>query len=313
MLRVVRVLAPNPSVYTLGGTNTWVVGEDPSIVIDPGPDDEEHLDEVARAAGEVGLVLVTHDHPDHAPGAARFARAVSAPLRGWRLSDGLRVRDGETFHVGRVAITALHTPGHTADHVAFWIQGAGALFTGDAVLGRGTSFIDPPEGDLARYLRSLERMRDLGARVLYPGHGPVVFDAAGKLREYLEHRREREAQVLRAFASARTIAEAVEEIYAGYPANVHPLAARSVLAHLIKLEHEGRVRRRGRGDGATWEASEPAACARCGRPVAGRGRYCASCSLILLQEGSEQGTETSAPPEAGPAADPSGERRATGD
>jgi glyoxylase-like metal-dependent hydrolase (beta-lactamase superfamily II) len=285
VLRVVRVLAANPGIYTLEGTNTWVVGEDPSIVIDPGPDDEEHLGEVARAAGEVGLVLVTHDHPDHAPGAVRFARAATAPVRGWRLSDGLRVRDGETFHVGRVTITALHTPGHTADHVAFWIQAAGALFTGDAVLGRGTSFIDPPEGDLARYLRSLERMRDIGPRVLYPGHGPVVFGADAKLREYLEHRREREQQVLRAFASPRTIADAVEEIYTDYPPEVHPLAARSVLAHLIKLENEGRVRRRGKGDVATWETTEPAACARCGRPVAGRGRYCSNCSLILLQEG----------------------------
>jgi glyoxylase-like metal-dependent hydrolase (beta-lactamase superfamily II) len=287
VLRILRVLAPNPSVYTLDGTNTWVIGEDPTIVIDPGPDDDGHLGEVARVAGSVGLVLVTHDHPDHAPGAVSFARASGAPLRAWRMSEGLRVRDEETFRVGEVSISALHTPGHTADHVAYWIASVGAMFTGDAVLGRGTSFIDPPEGDLARYLRSLERMRDLGPRVLYPGHGPVVFDAGAKLAEYLEHRHEREEQVLRAFAAARTIADAVEEIYAEYPVDVRPLAARSVLAHLIKLEQEGRVRRAGKGDSATWEASEPAACARCGRPVAGRGRYCASCSLILLQEGAQ--------------------------
>lgn len=285
MLRILRVLAPNPSVYTLEGTNTWVIGEEPTIVIDPGPADDGHLAEVARVAGSVGLVLVTHDHPDHAPGAASFARARGAPLRAWRMSEGLRVRDEETFRVGEVSITALHTPGHTADHVAYWIASVGAMFTGDAVLGRGTSFIDPPEGDLARYLRSLERMRDLGPRVLYPGHGPVVFDADAKLREYLDHRREREGQVLRAFVVPRTIADAVEEIYAAYPVDVRPLAARSVLAHLIKLEQEGRVRRTGKGESARWEVSEPAACARCGRPVAGRGRYCASCSLILLQEG----------------------------
>ena len=294
MLRVLRVLAPNPSVYTLEGTNTWVIGEDPTIVIDPGPDDDGHLREVANVAGTVGLVLVTHDHPDHAPGAATFARASGAPLRAWRMSDGLRVRDEETLRVGDVSITAMHTPGHTADHVAYWVGATGALFTGDAVLGRGTSFVDPPEGDLARYLRSLERMRELGPRVLYPGHGPVIFDADAKLREYLDHRREREAQVLLAFASPRTIADAVEDIYAEYPADVRPLAARSVLAHLIKLEQEGRVRRQGKGEDATWEVSEPAACARCGRPVAGRGRYCASCSLILLQEKAPDGSEGTA-------------------
>lgn len=300
MLRILRVLAPNPSVYTLEGTNTWVIGDDPTIVIDPGPDDAGHLREVARVAGAVGLVLVTHDHPDHAPGATAFARDRGAPLRAWRLSDGLRVRDEETFRVGEITITALHTPGHTADHVAYWIGATGALFTGDAVLGRGTSFIDPPEGDLARYLRSLDRMRELGPRVLYPGHGPVIFDAAAKLREYLDHRQEREQQVLRAFASARTIEDAVEEIYAEYPIDVRPLAARSVLAHLIKLEQEGRVRRHGKGDAATWEVSEPVACARCGRPVAGRGRYCASCSLILLQEGATAAIEAEAgePPAA---------------
>jgi glyoxylase-like metal-dependent hydrolase (beta-lactamase superfamily II)/ribosomal protein S18 acetylase RimI-like enzyme len=292
MIRIERILAPNPSVYTLEGTNAWVVGRDPSIVIDPGPDDlPEHQDELARAAGEVAHVLVTHDHPDHAPGAAAFAARVGAPLWAAKLAGAEPIRDGATFRGGGVEIAAVLTPGHTPDHVAFWIASERALFTGDAVLGRGTSVIDPPEGDLARYVASLRRMLDLGPRTIYPGHGPIVADGRAKLEEYLGHRDERERQVLDALASgAASIDEIVERIYEGYPRDVFPLAARSVLAHLKKLETEGRVERVGRGDAAPWTLSEPRACARCGRPVRSRARYCTSCNLIMLQEGAPEVT-----------------------
>ncbi len=306
MLRVVRVLAPNPSEYTLQGTNTWVVGGEttdardeglpgvPSastIVIDPGPDDPTHLDEVARAAGpRVAAVLLTHDHPDHAPGALPFATRVGAPLYAFRLPGAEHLRDGQQVHTAGLAVTAVHTPGHTSDHVAFHVPAVGALFTGDAVLGRGTSFIDPPDGDLAQYLRSLTRMQELAPRTIYPGHGPVVLDACAKLQEYLDHRAEREEQVVDSISHGpRGIAEIVAGIYAAYPPRVHELAARSVLAHLLKLEAEGRAMHTGRGDGTRWEAVAPRSCDRCGKPVRGRGRYCGSCSLILLQEGSGAG------------------------
>lgn len=286
MLRIVRVLAPNPDVYTLEGTNTWIVGDDPCTVIDPGPDIAAHLDEVARAAGRVGAVLVTHDHPDHAPGARRFALRVGAPLRAFRLEGAEHLRDGEELRVGALGWRALHTPGHASDHLVFHLPEEGALFTGDAVLGRGTSFIDPPDGDLVQYLRSLKRMQDLMPRTLYPGHGPVVLRAAEKLQEYVDHRAEREEQVLAALAASHdTIAEMVRAIYADHPSAVHPLAARSVLAHLLKLRSEGRVERSGTGEDARWTAVIPRSCERCGRPVKGRARYCSSCSLILLQEG----------------------------
>ena len=285
MLRIVRVLAPNPDVYTLEGTNTWVVGAEPSIVIDPGPDIPAHLEEVARAAGSVAAVLVTHDHPDHAPGAAAFAANVGAPLYAFRLDGAEHLRDGQAVRAGTLKVTVVHTPGHTGDHVVYWLAEEGALFTGDAVLGRGTSFIDPPEGDLAKYLRSLERMRDLGPRTIYPGHGPVVLDAKAKLEEYLAHRAEREDQVLAAMADGpRTVDAMVERIYADYPVDVHPLAARSVLAHLLKLESEGRAQRKGKGDDATWSVSTPRSCARCGRPVRGRAKLCGPCSLAVLQD-----------------------------
>jgi glyoxylase-like metal-dependent hydrolase (beta-lactamase superfamily II) len=293
MLPILRILAPNPSVYTLEGTNTWIVGHDPSIVIDPGPDDPSHLDEVAHEAGPVALVLVSHDHPDHAPGALPFASRVAAPVHAWRLQGAEPIRDRQVFHAGSTTLIAIHAPGHSGDHVVFHVPAASAMFTGDVVLGRGTSFIDPPGGDLAKYLRSLARLQEMRPRVLYPGHGPIVLHAEAKLREYVEHRAEREGQVVSALAQGpQTIADIVEEVYAEYPVDVRPLAARSVLAHLIKLENEGRVTRDGKGDGARWTASEIRACARCGRPVVGRGRYCASCSLILLQEGASEVGET---------------------
>jgi len=286
MLRIERVLAPNPGVFTLEGTNTWIVGEGPSIVIDPGPDDVEHLDEVARSAGDVAAVVVTHDDEDHAPGASRVAALVGAPLRAFRLEGAEHLRDGQTIVAGRVSLVAVHTPGHSSDHVAFHLPQARALFTGDAVLGRGTSFIDPPDGDLGAYMRSLRRMRDLGPCTLYPGHGPVSLRADEKLGEYMDHRAEREDQIVDAMAGgARTIPELVSIIYAAHPPEVHPLAARSVLAHLVKLEAEGRVARSGQGDAAAWQPVLPRECARCGRRVTGRARYCSICSLMILQEG----------------------------
>ena len=297
MLRVLRILAPNPGVYTLEGTNTWIVGADPAVVIDPGPDISEHLDEVAGAAGRVGAVLVTHDHPDHAPGARPFAEQVAAPLYAFRLEGAEHLRDGQALQVGALRIVAVHTPGHTPDHVVFHVPAAGALFTGDAVLGRGTSFIDPPEGDLIQYLRSLKRMQDLGPRNLYPGHGPVVMRGVEKLQEYVDHRAEREAQVLALLADEpRTVAQAVAAIYAAYPPEVHALAARSVLAHLLKLQGEGRVDKQGTGEEAVWRSIAPRACERCGRPVKGRARYCGSCSLILLQEGASAGVPSEPEP-----------------
>jgi glyoxylase-like metal-dependent hydrolase (beta-lactamase superfamily II)/GNAT superfamily N-acetyltransferase len=290
VLRIVRVLAPNADVYTLDGTNTWVVGDPPSIVVDPGPEIPSHLDEVAATAGIVAAVLVTHDHPDHAPAAAAFAGRVGAPLYAFRLGGAQHLHDGQEVDAGSVRLRAIHAPGHTSDHMVFLESDAGALFTGDAVLGRGTSFIDPPSGDLAQYLRSLERMRALGARTIYPGHGPIVLDAAARLEEYVRHRAEREEQVLAAIATSPTTVDAiVEGIYAGYPAEVRPLGARSVLAHLLKLQAEGRVARIGRGDDAAWSAVDPRTCERCGRrPALGRTKLCGPCSLAVLQETADE-------------------------
>lgn len=285
-MRVIRVLAPNPGVRELDGTNTWIVGDAPAIVVDPGPDHEGHLREVARTAGSVGAIALTHDHPDHAAGAPPLAAATGAPVFAARPLEGMeRIRDGDRVSAGTTALSVVAAPGHAPDHVALFAPPSGSLFTGDAVLGRGTSVIDPPEGDLAAYLRSLRKLRELTPRTIYPGHGPVVLRAVAKLDEYLEHRAMRERQVLSALGEGwRTPEEMVAEIYADHPPEVHELAARSVLAHLIKLEVEGRAEKRTRAGVVRWSRIEPRSCERCGRPVRGRVRLCASCTVAVLQE-----------------------------
>jgi glyoxylase-like metal-dependent hydrolase (beta-lactamase superfamily II) len=285
-MRVIRVLAPNPGVRELEGTNTWIVGEAPAIVIDPGPNHAGHLHEVARTAGAVGAIAITHDHPDHAPGALPLAGVTGAAVYAARPVEGMeRIRDGDFVSAGPTTLSVVAAPGHTPDHLTFHEARSRSLFTGDAVLGRGTSVIDPPEGDLAAYLRTLRRLRELSPRTIYPGHGPVVLRAVAKLDEYLEHRAMREEQVLAALGDGwRSPEELVAEIYADHPPEVHELAARSVLAHLLKLEVEGRADKRTKDGVVRWSKIEPRSCERCGRPVRGRVRLCGSCTVAVLQE-----------------------------
>lgn len=286
--RVRRVLASNPGPFTLEGTNTWVVGEDPSIVIDPGPDDPHHLLAVADEAEPVAAIVLTHRHPDHAPGAARLSEAVGAPVYALRPEEDERpIRHNQVIEAGGIGLRAVHTPGHTSDHLAFLLEDRGFLFTGDAVLGRGTSIVDPPDGDMAAYVRSLREMRTLGPRAIYPGHGPVVFDARGRLDAYIAHRAKRERQVVAALLRGpASPEEMVPAIYGGEVAeSMFPYAARSVLAHLLKLEKEGRVARTGRAADGRFQVVEPRSCTRCGRQAAPRSSLCRRCSMDLLQEG----------------------------
>jgi glyoxylase-like metal-dependent hydrolase (beta-lactamase superfamily II) len=241
------ILAPNPGPFTLEGTNTWIVGSNPTLVIDPGPEDAGHVEAVARAAGHVEAILLTHHHPDHAPGAGLLAGITGSPVLAFEPWSGEQaLRHGQIVRAGSASLTAVHTPGHTRDHLVFHDPEARSLFTGDAVLGRGTSVVDPSDGDLGAYLESLRRMLRLEPDVLYPGHGPVVHDGRRKLEEYLRHRDMRERQVLAGLAGGpRTPSELVPGIYFEYPKDLHPVAARTVLAHLLKLERDGRVARVG--------------------------------------------------------------------
>lgn len=283
---ILRVLAPNPGPFTLEGTNTWIVGSRPSLVIDPGPDHREHLREVSREAEPVGAILLTHRHPDHAPGAAALAAETGAPVLAYRpIAGERRLPQGTIVPGGGAILRAVHAPGHTPDHLVFFEEESGALFTGDAVLGRGTSVIDPPEGDMAAYMRSLSVMLALAPRVIYPGHGSVVWSAMEKLREYVDHRKDRERQIMTALEDTpRTAEELVPVIYADYPAELHPAAARSVLAHLRKLAREGRVARIGRPADERFGLASGGECERCGRPVVPGSRLCARCGVAALQE-----------------------------
>jgi glyoxylase-like metal-dependent hydrolase (beta-lactamase superfamily II) len=288
VIRVVRVLAPNPGAFTLAGTNTWIAGRGPSVVIDPGPDDAGHILAVADEAEPVGAILLTHRHPDHTPGARRLAAVTGSAVLAYQPEEGeRRVAPGEVVEAGEVRLRAIHTPGHTPDHLCFLSEPDGLLFTGDTVLGRGTSVIDPPDGDMAAYVRSLATLRALEPSVIYPGHGPIVFTPKGKLDHYLRHRAAREEAVLDAVARGRrTPAEIVTDVYADeVPESVYPVAARSVLAHLLKLEREGAVARTGRHRDERFVPVQAKACARCGRPAAPGSRFCRRCGLAALQEG----------------------------
>jgi len=238
---VQRVVAPNPGPYTGPGTNTWIVDAGTvAVVIDPGPDDDSHLAAIDERLGAttVGVVLVTHSHPDHLPLAGRLAARHRATVRRYP-----ELGDGDIARVGNLHVTALYTPGHSADHLCFWLDDDRALFTGDLVLGRGSSMVTYPEGDVAEYLRSLERVAALQPRILFPGHWDPVTDAMGKLEEYRTHRLEREAQVLAEVGRAPgTAAELTRRVYGHEVDGELMVAAEMTLrAHLKKLADEGRV------------------------------------------------------------------------
>lgn len=243
-----RLLAPNPGLMTLSGTNTYLIGEREVAVIDPGPDLEAHLEAILTAieflGGKLGLVLVTHSHPDHLPGAVALSSRTGAPLAGYSGVRGATVGlvHGQRLTVDGLQIVAIHTPGHASDHMAYYIEGEGVLFTGDHILGEGTTVVSPPDGDMEQYLASLRLLLGLDLQLLLPGHGPPVADPRAKIHEYLEHRMMREDQVVHFLGQGRTtIDELVEAIYVDVPKALHPVARRTVQAHLEKLVREGRV------------------------------------------------------------------------
>jgi glyoxylase-like metal-dependent hydrolase (beta-lactamase superfamily II) len=257
MAAVRRVVAPNPGPYTGPGTNTWIVGAEPVVaVIDPGPDDAAHLAAIEKALGAtaVGVILVTHSHPDHLPLAAELGRRRQVRVARWP-----ELGDGDVVRVGPLELQALHTPGHAPDHLAFWMAADRALFTGDLILGRGSSMVTYPEGDVAAYLRSLERVAALQPRMLFPGHWDPVLEAAAKIEEYRSHRQAREDEVLAELGRGGpgSAAELTRRVYGSEVEGEALLRAAEMTlrAHLKKLADEGRVAVSGPAGGEVYAAS----------------------------------------------------------
>lgn len=240
MTEVTRVVAPNPGPYTGPGTNTWILDAGPvAVVIDPGPDDDSHLAALERRlqGKTVGVVLVTHAHPDHLPLAERFARPHGASVRRHP-----ELGDGDVVRAGNLNVTALHTPGHSADHLSFLLADDSAVFTGDLILGQGSSMVTYPEGDIAAYLRSLDRLAQLEPRILFPGHWDPVTDAMGKIDEYRRHRLEREAQILAEVRrGAGTAPDLTRRVYGALDDRLMAAAEMTLRAHLKKLVDDGLV------------------------------------------------------------------------
>jgi glyoxylase-like metal-dependent hydrolase (beta-lactamase superfamily II) len=253
---VTLVRAPNAGPMTLSGTNTWLIGT-PAWVIDPGPDDSPHVERVwaaARPSGGIAGIVLTHNHLDHSGAVPVLRERSGAPVAAGRepprsgfeepalagLEPDVLLADGD--EIG--PLRAIATPGHSADHLSFLgATGAGTvLFCGDTVLGEGSVFIPPGGGSLAAYLESLRRLQQLELEALCPGHGPVVWDPDAKLREYLEHRLDREQRLLAALETGlRSTAELLDTVWYDAPAPLRPAAALTLESHLDKLAQEGRL------------------------------------------------------------------------
>ncbi len=250
-MRVDRVLAPNPGPYTGPGTNTYVISSAGcAVVLDPGPVIDSHIAAIERTVEqfEILSVLVTHTHPDHAPAAnllgTRFEVPVLGHAPGPEFEPTTTLADGDIIEIGELMLTAVHTPGHTADHLCYRV--ADVVFTGDHIMGGSTVIIE----DAAAYMRSLEKVRDLHPAHLYPGHGPEFPDASAAITEYINHRLERERQIVEAVRKgAATVTDIVRVVYTEIEDALIPAAALQVRTQLQKLVADGRVTwQRGRAD-----------------------------------------------------------------
>lgn len=251
--RIRRMTAPNAGLMTGPGTNTYLVGNEKVAVIDVGCDVSSHVLAVEKVgADRIKWILVTHGHLDHSPGARELGRLTGAPVIGYgtsghapghRFSPQLRVREGFRIEAEDWTLSAIHTPGHARDHLCYFLEPDGVLFSGDHVMQGSTVVIAPPDGDMAAYFASLERLHELPLCHIAPGHGDLISHPHAEITRIIAHRRAREAQIMRLLAesASMTIAELVGAIYAGSPPELHEWAALSVYAHLRKLRDEGRV------------------------------------------------------------------------
>ncbi len=259
--RVVVGLGQNPSQFTGPGTNTYLVGTgEERILLDTGSGHPEYIPILEQALERAGCrsiqeIVLTHGHADHIGGVASIQQRFGK-LRVSKLPEPLfdapydfeisEIGEGATFETEGAHLRALHTPGHAPDHLCFVLEEENSVFTGDNVLGVGTTVIPSETGDLAAYMSSLTRLLDVAPTSLYPAHGPVIPDGQTKVKEYIAHRNHREAQILAAMeAGAHDVPAMVAVIYAAYPVSLHAAAGQSVGSHLLKLEKEGAAVRSG--------------------------------------------------------------------
>jgi glyoxylase-like metal-dependent hydrolase (beta-lactamase superfamily II) len=238
------ILAANPGPFTLDGTRTYLIGDEG--VIDPGPEIASHIDAIVEAAPRLRTILITHRHLDHAPAAVSVKRRTGAQI--WAPPGCLPAHevdhlltDGQVISVGSLTLQTIATPGHTSEHVCF-ITPDGDLFSGDCILGSGTTTIYPPDGDMTDYMRSLARLRTVAPRRILPGHGPIHQDALALIDYYIAHRLEREAQIIAALRAPSTVPAMRHGIYPDLQPALEHAAEIQLTAHLTKLLREGRVR-----------------------------------------------------------------------
>ena len=262
--RIARVLAHNPGPFTFKGTGVYIVGDKDVAVIDPGPAIPEHLDALKRAleGRNVTHILVTHTHNDHSPAAEPLKQWTGAKTyaygphgsgkaeEGVTVEEGgdmafvpdIRVKDGDVIKANGFTFECVYTPGHTSNHMCFALREENALFTGDHIMGWSTTVVTPPDGDMAQYMASVRKLLARDDKILYPTHGAPITDPKPFLEAYLNHRLDREHQIMACVKNGvSTIPEMVARMYADVDTRLHPAASRSVLAHLIQLTNEGRV------------------------------------------------------------------------
>ncbi len=259
--KVIRVVAPNPSVMTGPGTNSYLIGGDELLVLDPGPDDRGHIEMLAEVgAGRISRIAITHGHPDHAPGARLLAQLTGAEIFGRPMLSGselatplniTQISDGDIISTGDVVLRALHTPGHSSDHLCYLLIEENLLFTGDHLMQGSTVVIAPPDGDMGQYMQSLRRVRDLSPppRALLPGHGMWMDDPQEIVSSVIAHREIREEMVLKALSrldeedrsQGVRIDDMLSSVYSDTPEQLYPIARYSLWAHLRKLATEGKA------------------------------------------------------------------------
>ena len=264
---VQRVIAPNPSPFTFYGTGTYIIGENKLAIIDPGPNNEEHIQALLKAVQgrQVTHLLVTHTHLDHSPATAILQEKTGAATYGFgphgsgqkltsvageQVEEGADLlfdpdyclKDGDTITGDGWTIEGVYTPGHTSNHMCFALKEDNSLFCGDHIMAWSTTIVSPPDGDMSSYMQSLYKVQERSESVLWPTHGDAIRNPRNYIQQLIEHRQLRERQVLECLSQEiRSIPKMVEKMYESVPSALHPAAARSVLAHIIWLVEKGEV------------------------------------------------------------------------